>query len=304
MAWLSSKAARWTNGSGKPPAGTDLHPPGTPSRSRGSVPLVRPRERSSQPCEAGRSTPNGGVSQLPRRGDAWRPLRQSDGGVINTGSGPDAAGAARRDFPPKRGWRRPRFIWSRALVADDLDDPAALAGAVELHEEDALPGPEAELAVTDRNRLARRPEQHRHAVRVAIRELDVLRADVLGSPVPVVMRVVLLARDDPPQHADEVLEEARLEFVNPHAAGRVGGVDAGDAVLHAALGDAFLHFVCDVPDLEARLCPQALFPLKDLHLELPPPSVGFRDDGILCQGRVCPKQSGAVEAVRSAGQGP
>jgi hypothetical protein len=47
-----------------------------------------------------------------------------------------------------------------------------------------------------------------------------------------------------------------------------------------------------------------VFPLKDLHLELPPPSVGFRDEGILCQGRVCPKQFGAVGAVRSTAQGP
>ena len=41
------------------------------------------------------------------------------------------------------------------LVADDLDDPAAVAFAIELEEEHPLPGAEAELAVTDRNRLAR-----------------------------------------------------------------------------------------------------------------------------------------------------
>src|SRR6187397_2267820 len=107
----------------------------------------------------------------------------------------------------------------RALVADDLDDPASLSGAIELHEEDALPGAEAELAVAHRNGLARGPEQHRHAVRMAVRKLDVLGADVLGAPVPVVVRVVLLARDNSTQHAHEVLEEARLELVDPHAAG-------------------------------------------------------------------------------------
>ena len=51
----------------------------------------------------------------------------------------------------RRGLRRPRFALS---VADDLDDPATVAGAVELHEEDALPRAEAELPVADGDRLA------------------------------------------------------------------------------------------------------------------------------------------------------
>src|SRR5262245_29375707 len=118
--------------------------------------------------------------------------------------------------------RKGRHFWGPGpLVADDLDDPASIAGAVELHEEDALPGAEAELAVADRNGLAGWAEQHRHAVGVAVAELHVLRADVLGAAVPVVVRVVLLAGNDPAQHADEVLEETRLEFVDPHAAGRM-----------------------------------------------------------------------------------
>src|SRR5262245_25983999 len=103
------------------------------------------------------------------------------------------------------------------LVADDLDDPAALPGAVELHEEHALPGAEAEFAVADGYRLAGRPEEHRHAVGVTVAKLHVLGADVLGAPVPVVVRVVLLARHDSTQHAHEVLEEAGLEFVDANA---------------------------------------------------------------------------------------
>src|SRR4051812_41096002 len=50
------------------------------------------------------------------------------------------------------------------LRADDLNLPAPVALAVELDEEDALPGSELELAVPDRNGFTRGAEQHRHAV--------------------------------------------------------------------------------------------------------------------------------------------
>ena len=50
----------------------------------------------------------------------------------------------------------------------------------------------------DRHRLARRPKEHRHAVRVAVADLHVLGADVLGAAVPVVVRVVRLVRDQAP----------------------------------------------------------------------------------------------------------
>jgi hypothetical protein len=102
-------------------------------------------------------------------------------------------------------------------------------------------------------------------VGVPVAELHVLRADVLRAPVPVVVCVVLLARDEAAEHAHEVVEEPLLELVHPHAAGRVRRVDAGDAVLDAALGDALLHFVGDVADLEASPCFQRLFVLEDLH---------------------------------------
>ena len=77
------------------------------------------------------------------------------------------------------------------LVADDLDEPAPVALSVELEEEHSLPGAEAELTVPDRDRFARRPEEHRHAVRVAVPDRHVLLADVFGTAVPVVVRVVL-----------------------------------------------------------------------------------------------------------------
>src|SRR4249919_2421089 len=81
--------------------------------------------------------------------------------------------------------------------ADDLDEPAPVARAIELEEEDALPLAEAELAVAHRDRLAGRAEQHRHAMRVPVADLLILGADVLGAPVPVVVRVVVLGRYQP-----------------------------------------------------------------------------------------------------------
>src|SRR4026209_1235336 len=111
------------------------------------------------------------------------------------------------------GERGPRGLES--LGPDDLDDPAAIALAVELQEEPALPGAEAELAVAHRDRLASRPEQHRHAMGVAVPEVHVLGADVLGAPVPVVVRVVRLARHEALEHGGAVLQEATLEPVHP-----------------------------------------------------------------------------------------
>ena len=137
-----------------------------------------------------------------------------------------------------------------------------------------------------------------------LRELDVLGADVLGAPVPVVVGVVLLARDDSAQHADEVLEEAGLEFVHPHAAGGVRGVDAGDAVAHAALGDAFLHFVCDVADLEARPSSSGCVPAGRPSPRAPT-SVG-RVSGRrhLMPADECARNSPALSGVTLSGAGP
>src|SRR5205085_4840371 len=142
-------------------------------------------------------------------------------------------------FPPRVG-RRPRAAEeTRALVTDDLDEPAPVALAVELDEQHPLPRTERELAVAHGDRLAGRSEQHRHAVRVAVADVHVLWADVLGPAVPIVVRVVRLARDEPPQQLGEVLQEARLELVHAHAARGVGGVDAGDPVDDAAFANNF-----------------------------------------------------------------
>src|SRR5256885_2130410 len=107
-------------------------------------------------------------------------------------------------FLPRDDQRTPstKRIMKRALsllVADDLDEPAPVALAVQLDEEHALPGAELQLAFANRHRFARSAEQHRHAVRVAVALLHVLGADVLRASVEVVVRVVALGWDEPLQ---------------------------------------------------------------------------------------------------------
>ena len=96
-----------------------------------------------------------------------------------------------------------------------------VALAVQLEEEHTLPLAEAELPFAHGDRLAGRAEEHGHAVGVAVADLHILLADVLGAPVPVVVRVVVLGRDESLQENREVLEEAALPLVDPHRAGRV-----------------------------------------------------------------------------------
>src|SRR4051794_32559745 len=73
------------------------------------------------------------------------------------------------------------------LLADDFDDPAPRPRAVELDEEHTLPGAEAEVALRHRDRLSGRAHEHRHAVRMPVAVLHVLRADVLRAAVPIVV---------------------------------------------------------------------------------------------------------------------
>jgi hypothetical protein len=94
-----------------PRASTALRPRRTRSRSRGSARTARPPDRYHA-SEAVSSTPDGGGSQLPRRGDAVGPLRQSVEGERNTGSGPDAAGAAREDLHRNGAGGGPVSLWS------------------------------------------------------------------------------------------------------------------------------------------------------------------------------------------------
>src|SRR6185436_14103009 len=132
---------------------------------------------------------------------------------------------------------------------------APVAFAVELDKEHALPRAEAELAVTHRYGFSGGAEQHRHAVRVTVAEVHVLRADVLGALVPVVVRVIGLARNEPSQELGEVLDEAGLELVDPDAAGRVRRVDAGDSFRDATLLHRLVDLFRDVPNREATRGP-------------------------------------------------
>src|SRR5262245_206704 len=164
-----------------------------------------------------------------------------------------------------------------ALIADDLDDPAPVALAVELDEEHTLPRAEAELAVANRDRLARRAEQHRHAVRVPVADVHVLRADVLGAPVPVVVRVVVaLGRDEPAEQRGEVLEKAALELIDADAAGRLSRVAARDAGTDAALLHRSRDVVGDVEHGESAGGAEAPLLLEHLHRAIVPSAPAAR----------------------------
>src|SRR3954469_1620679 len=159
--------------------------------------------------------------------------------------------------------RRPR------LVAYDLNQPAAIALAIELDEEHALPGSEAELAVTHGHGLAGGAEQHRHTVRMPVPDRHVLGTDVLRALVPVVVRVVRLARNESLQQLREVLEKSLLELVDAHAARRVRRVDARDALGDPTLADGLDDLFRDVANGQPARGPQFCLALEDLHGAFP-----------------------------------
>src|SRR5947208_11714778 len=103
---------------------------------------------------------------------------------------------------------------------------------------------------------------------MSVPDVGVLRAEVFRAAPPVVVRVVLLGRDEPLQERSEVLEEARLELVDANAARRVRRVDAGDPVDDPAAFDGRDDVVGDVPDREPTGRPELLLLLEDLHARI------------------------------------
>jgi hypothetical protein len=100
---------------------------------------------------------------------------------------------------------------------------------------------------------------------MAVPDGHVLLADVLRAPLPIVVRVVLVARDEALEEGREVVEEPVLELVHAHAAGRVRRVDADDPVAHTALPNRVLDLVGDVSHRETPGRPQPPLVLEDLH---------------------------------------
>ena len=96
-------------------------------------------------------------------------------------------------------------------------------------------------------------------------DLFVLVADVLGAPVPVVVRVIRLVRDQAPQERPEVVEHAPLVLVDTDAARGVRRVDAADPIDHARLADDLAHVVCDVRHMQAPGGLEVTLRLEDLH---------------------------------------
>src|SRR5690242_12167960 len=100
---------------------------------------------------------------------------------------------------------------------------------------------------------------------MAVPLVHILGADVLGTPVPVVVGVVAVGRAEPAEQVAEVLQEPLLELVHADDAGRVRRVDAGDAVFHLALPDDLGDLVGDVAHGEPAHRPKMRLALKDLH---------------------------------------
>src|SRR6266550_8644787 len=103
---------------------------------------------------------------------------------------------------------------------------------------------------------------------MAVAEVHVLRADVLGGARTVKKNIVGVARNQALEHVCEVLQEPALELVHAHAAGRVRRVDAGDPVDDAALADDLDHFLGDVADRQSAAGSKLRLLLEDLHLAL------------------------------------
>ena len=103
---------------------------------------------------------------------------------------------------------------------------------------------------------------------MAVADVHVLGADVLGALVPIVVGVVRLAGDETAEELREVLEKSRLELVHANAASGVWGVDARDPVGHGARADRVDHLVGDVTDAQAAGGANLGLALKDLHRRL------------------------------------
>src|ERR671931_146989 len=103
---------------------------------------------------------------------------------------------------------------------------------------------------------------------MAVAEIHVLGADVLGAAVPIVVRVIGLARHESLEQVREVLEEAALELVHAYTARRVGRVDARDPVDDPTLPDRFAHLFRDVADGQTAGRSKLSLVLEDLHRTL------------------------------------
>src|SRR5437016_765606 len=131
---------------------------------------------------------------------------------------------------------------------------------------------------------------------MAVAEVHVLGADVLGPLVPVVVRVVGLAGDEALQKLGEVLEKAGLELVDTHAAGRVRRVHACDPVRDPALADRVGDLLRDVADAQPAV--RVELPLALEHLHCSSSSVGVVRTEAYSEG------SGGLRHGRTVGSYP
>src|SRR5918912_843240 len=190
----------------------------TGSSSRPTVAGARSASRSS--CTAGVATvcPGAGVvmSPLGRRVDRGR-------------------GCLPVDWPAVR--RR---------EAEPVHPHAPVARSVVFDEQDALPLAEHHARAVDRNHQRRNAEERVLEVRVAIRELAVLRAQVLEANAHVVVAVAPVRRHQLVGRHVKVVAESALALVEEEARGGVQAEQYHHPGVDAARGDEALDLVGDV----------------------------------------------------------
>ena len=104
---------------------------------------------------------------------------------------------------------------------NDLDEDVPPPGAVQLDEEDPLPGSHDQASLLDRNRLT---VSQKHGLEVGV---GVVVDPVVEVPVP--------GRREGREPPDQVLEKAAFALVDDDPRGGVEGVDKSDSLLGAAL---------------------------------------------------------------------
>ena len=189
----------------------------------------------------------------------------------------DAAGAIRAEISTQgNGVCGAPFSVSRrfSLLPDDLDEPAAVPGAVEPDEEDALPRAQAELAVLHGDRLAGRGRAASPCSASALPNLCPRdRCSPSVGPSRRARSTSLGTR-----RRSMRMKSSRKPVSNSFTRTMqvVGRIHTRDPVGDAALGDGVPHVFGDVADLEAAARAQAPLGLEDLHASAPSAAVRRR----------------------------
>lgn len=122
-------------------------------------------------------------------------------------------------------------------ISDDLYRYFPLARAIQLHKKHALPFPQYELPLIDRDCFAR-SETEMLAMSMAIWTL--VFTHISNPDRKIVMFVVSFRRCYLFQKSFHIVQEQRLAFIDPYCSCRVIGEDNGDSLFDPCLCQHFL----------------------------------------------------------------